>query len=337
MPPYLEIKPETTILLHPRGGRPQPAHVFESAAIHAVNAALGAGRPLLVRGEPGTGKSQLARAVAQQLGRAFVHRVVDIRTEARDLCFSLDGVARLAKAQLLGAAQERDLAKLKSLLHPRYFVEPGALWWAFDWDSAAQQATAASDIDAAIPDRPDGWRPADGCVLLIDEIDKADSSLPNGLLEALGDGEFAVPAGCGDQGRVRVSGAWPLVVVTTNEERALPDAFLRRCLVLPLRLPEGRAELRSWLVARGRAHCQVYEGGGNGGVIHGVLQAAADLLIEDRELMQGSGLSAPGQAEYLDLVRTVFEQARQRGVDPGQVLAWSAPFALRKHPQEPPL
>jgi hypothetical protein len=78
-------------------------HLFEPRDIDAVNASLAAGRPLLVRGEPGAGKSQLARAAAQGLGRAFVSKVIDARTEARDLLWTFDAVRRLADAQVLGA------------------------------------------------------------------------------------------------------------------------------------------------------------------------------------------------------------------------------------------
>ena len=336
MPSYLTVEPGTQILLAARGGRPSAAHVFEQEAIRAVNAALGAGRPLLIRGEPGTGKSQLARAVAEQLGRAFVHCVVDARTEAQSLCYSLDAVARLAKAQLLGAADKLELSKLHDLLHPRHFVDPGVLWWAFHWESACKQAGHATEIDPTVPGHPPDWAPEDGCVVLIDEIDKADSSVPNGLLEALGEGDFAVPAGCGDgSNRVSVAGAWPLVVVTTNEERALPDAFLRRCLVLSLRLPEDPVELKDWLVARGRAHSASLSSDWSDAVLDRVLQTAAALLVEDRRAVRGQGLSAPGQAEYLDLVRTVLAQATELEQDPLEVLQWCAGFTFRKHPEEP--
>ena len=92
--------------------------------------------------------------------------------------------------------------------------------------------------------------PANGCVVLIDEIDKAETDVPNGLLEALGNGEFTPP------GRTQPVNAViepPLVIVTTNEERELPGAFRRRCLVLHLELPKTRKELGSFLTDRGRA------------------------------------------------------------------------------------
>lgn len=77
-------------------------HLFESRDVDAINAALAAGRPLLVRGEPGAGKSQLARAATQGLRRAFVPKVIDARTESRDLLWTFDAVRRLANAQVMG-------------------------------------------------------------------------------------------------------------------------------------------------------------------------------------------------------------------------------------------
>ena len=87
---------------------PELVHVFDEATIQAVDAALAAQRPLLVRGEPGIGKTQLARAVAKDLGRAYVQRVVDVRTESRDLMWRFDAVERLAEAQLRGALGEKN-------------------------------------------------------------------------------------------------------------------------------------------------------------------------------------------------------------------------------------
>ena len=86
-------------------------------------------------------------------------------------------------------------------------------------------------------------------MVLIDEIDKAEADLPNGLLEALGVGEFTPQ---GQQQPVKVVGEFPLVIITTNEERVLPNAFIRRCLVLHLKLPEDDKTLRDYLVARAR-------------------------------------------------------------------------------------
>ena len=101
------------------------------------------------------------------------------------------------------------------------------------------------------PPNPDRGDPATGSVVLIDEIDKAEPDVPNGLLEALGNGQFT-PQGFGRP--VVASGIPPLVVITTNEERTLPDAFIRRCLVLHLDLPKEPDKLIAKLVERGKTH-----------------------------------------------------------------------------------
>ena len=234
---FLDARSDDQIVLRKWGALPETTHVFERATKIAINAALAAERPLLVRGEPGTGKSQLARAAAEGLGRALVARTVDARTESRDLCWSFDAVSRLAQAQVL-AAERAESTQIAVKLDERCFLRPGPLWWAFDWVGAQRQARHAG---AREPSRPEDWTEDQGVVLLLDEIDKADSSVPNGLLEALGSGRFDAP-GYPD-GVVRNDRVTPLVIVTTNEERALPDAFLRRCLVLHLKLPTERAEL----------------------------------------------------------------------------------------------
>jgi len=277
-------------------GQDDRVHLLQAREIHAVNAAIAAGRPLLVRGEPGVGKTQLARAAAKALGRAIVKQVIDSHTESRDLMWSFDAVKRLAEAQLAGALRD-DVAKARDDLAVEHFLHPGPLWWAFDWVDAEAQAALAR---AERPPQADGgdWR--QGCVLLLDEIDKAEADVPNGLLEALGAREFTP---VGHHGPVRATGAPPLVIITTNEERALPDAFLRRCLVLHLNLPETEAELTKFLVARGRAHFPKAS--------LQLLRAAADLLNVDRRAAIHHQIRPyPGQAEYLDLLRAVLGLAR---------------------------
>ncbi len=318
---YLDVADGHQLDLPPQGALPATVHVFDRDSVDAVNAALAAGRPLLVRGEPGTGKSQLARAAAAGLGRALVATVIDARTEARDLLWSFDAVARLAEAQVQGALGRRDEKAVRDSLRPVLFLAPGPLWWTFDWPSAAAQAES---VGAPPPPVPEGWDPGAGTVLLIDEIDKADSAVPNGLLECLGEGRFTHPAG----EVTRSEHVMPLVVVTTNEERALPDPFLRRCLVLQLSWPEEREAFVAALVRRGRAHFPEAP--------DRVLAAAAGMVAEDRARVSAQGLFPPGGAEYLDLVRALGELApgdEDRQLD---LLARIGRFALDKHPAEPP-
>ena len=225
-------------------------HQFDERSIAAVETALAAGRPLLVRGEPGLGKSQLAKASAECLEWNFESTAVHAGTEPRDLLWTFDAVGRLAKAQLLAAMPEslRKDVDVKTALAEDAFTRPGILWWAFDWSSAVQQRASAEQslslADAgARPPTAEQPEPSEkrGVVVLIDEIDKADASVPNALLEALADRCFRTPAGQTVKLDLEKQEA-PLIVFTTNEERKLPNAFLRRCVVLRLKMPE-EAEL----------------------------------------------------------------------------------------------
>ncbi len=275
-------------------------HLFDARSMLAVNAALMANRPLLITGEPGVGKSQLARAAAQALEREFESITLTARTEVQDLFWRLDAVKRLAEAQLTGAVLraadaegEAVEAKLKEALKVERFVEPGPLWLAFDREKA--QSMGDKSGDSSNDDK--------GSVVLLDEIDKADASVPNGLLEALGNREFRGP---GDVGSIRQVNP-PLVIITTNGEKTLPNAFMRRCLVLQLKLPKGADELTKFLVKRGHAHFPDEPGKDSDPEFSppsdAVLLKAATQLVEDREKCKSPPL--PGQAEYLDLVRAV--------------------------------
>src|SRR3954454_4501107 len=198
----LTIKAGEAVSIPSAPGTPEQAHVFSEREILAIETALAARRALLVRGEPGTGKTQLARAAALVLKRAFVSFVVDSRSESRDLLWHFDAVARLADAQVYGALLGRRgdaavlgtdeaaiLKDLKDKLATENFIHPRALWWGLDWSCAVHQA---GRVGAPIPVPFEVCAPAKGVGVLIDEIDKADSEVPNGLLEALGASEFSV-------------------------------------------------------------------------------------------------------------------------------------------------
>lgn len=318
-------------------------HRFEPEQLKAINAALASARPLLVRGEPGIGKSQLARAAAKLMGRAFVQHVVDSRTESRDLLWHFDAVGRLAEAQVIGALQLRfsdaqsadkrgpdriaaTMDALRKRLAVREFLHPRALWWAFDWQSAKDQA---SNVGAEEPPQPDGGQWDKGCVVLIDEIDKAESDVPNGLLEALGSARFTPQ---GHKKPVESTGHPPLVIITTNEERALPDAFIRRCMVLHLALPDGRQALIDKLIERGRTHFQAHDSRIQR-ASENLLKKAAELLADDRANAQSRNWRPlPGQAEYLDLVRAVVVQSKGDLKRQQDLIGEVDLFVLKKHP-----
>lgn len=303
---------------------PEQVHVFAKKEIQAINTALAAGRPLLLKGEPGVGKTQLAYAAAKGLGRAIVMKTVDANTEAQHLLWHFDAVARLAEAQVQGALAgvcndccEAAKKSIDEKLAPGKFIYPQVLWWALNWKSAADQAKSANVEE---PKQYPGYDHRKGVVALIDEIDKAESHVPNGLLEALGAGSFK-PFGLSE--RIVSDERAPLIVVTTNEERRLPDAFVRRCLVLTMRLPTAPKELLAHLLQRARAHFPKAD--------EKLLQRAAEMLIADREAAKKANLfPLPGQAEYFDLVRAVSRIA-PGGVAPQlKLLNELGDFALKK-------
>lgn len=316
---YLDIEPDEIQSVDRHGSLPATVHVFDAEQIEAINASLAAGRPLLVRGEPGTGKSQLARAAAGALGRAFIPFTVDARTEARDLRYSVDAVARLAEAQIIGHLDKSDEDPRQRLAAAR-FATPGPLWWVFDWSGAVRQSKVGKGVE---PWAPDGWSENDGAVLLIDELDKADVAVPNGLLEALGQGEFQDPDG--RTVSARSDAARPLIIITTNEERTLPDAFVRRCLVLQLEWPTDRDALIDRLLAWGRARFSLREE---------VLRAAAEMLADDRKKISDRGLCPPGGAEYLDMLRVVATRWPDNTEAQVDALDRIRAFAFSKHPAD---
>ena len=164
----------------------------------AVDAAITLRRPLLVKGEPGTGKTMLAVEIAGSLGAPLFEWHVKSTTKAQHGLYEYDAVSRLRDSQL-GDGRVGDI---------RNYIKRGMLWEAF--------------TSAAVP------------VLLIDEIDKADIEFPNDLLRELDRMEFHVY----ETGETVRAGQRPIVVITSNNEKELPDAFLRRCFFHYIRFPE---------------------------------------------------------------------------------------------------
>ncbi|WP_406720571.1 MoxR family ATPase [Thioclava litoralis] len=164
----------------------------------AVNAAVALERPLLVKGEPGTGKTELARQVAQALGMDMIEWGIKSSARAQQGLYEYDAVSRLRDSQL-GDPKVSEIG---------HYIRHGKIWQAF-----------------AAPER---------VVLLIDEIDKADIEFPNDLLQELDRMEFHVYE-TGETIRARHR---PVVIITSNNEKELPDAFLRRCFFHYIRFPD---------------------------------------------------------------------------------------------------
>jgi MoxR-like ATPase len=311
-------------------GFPDAWHSWSDVERHALIQAWASGRPLLVRGEPGCGKSQLARAVAAVLGVPLFAQVVHPRFEATDVLYRIDLVARLAQAQLAaalyGTNKSGDPAEwLKQQLHHDHYITKGVIW---------QACAAKPPMDTHGQTRADDWPRA---VVLLDEIDKADSDVPNALLEYFANRSFSVPGLAPGQGEIQaLSSHLPLTIITTNEDRELPPAFVRRCAVLNLR-PADATEQKflDWLQQRAQAHHKlarlaevVVDAKGN--ATSPMARAAAQVWA-DREAARPQELPSVGLAEYLDLL---YSLQRLSGDDPARAMALLdrlAPFALVKH------
>ncbi|WP_367155156.1 AAA family ATPase [Methylomonas sp. HYX-M1] len=301
---------------------PRAMHQFDDDSRYALRTALATGRPLLLRGEPGVGKSQLARAAAYALDRLFVYQVIDAHTESQDLLWRFDAVARLSEAQALQGVVAKNRQKVLDVMR---FISPGPVWWAFDWEDAGK-VYSNSQYRLSKPEQLErkNWQPT-GSVLLIDEIDKANLELPNALLELLGNNALHIPHLNKTIGLKTATP--PLVMITTNEERELPLAFVRRCLVLHLDLPKDQSAFVDCLVARAQLHFEK-------ACSKDIYQSAAELVFRERERAQEKGLIyKPGQAEYLDLVKAIIVLGKNDRKQHKTMLDSVSKFTLHKYPQ----
>ena len=164
----------------------------------AVNASIKLERPLLVKGEPGTGKTELARQIAENLGLEIFEWNIKSTTRAQQGLYEYDAVSRLRDSQL-GDSRISDISN---------YIKRGKIWEAFENDKR--------------------------CVLLIDEIDKADIEFPNDLLQELDRMDFFVY----ETGQTIKAKNRPIVIITSNNEKELPDAFLRRCFFHYIQFPD---------------------------------------------------------------------------------------------------
>ena len=219
----------------------------------AVNAAVTLQRPLLVKGEPGTGKTELARQVAAALDMPLIEWHVKSTTKAQQGLYEYDAVSRLRDSQL-GEARVHEV---------RNYIKKGKLWQAFEAPARV--------------------------VLLIDEIDKADIEFPNDLLQELDRMEFHVY----ETGETVAAVNRPVVIITSNNEKELPDAFLRRCFFHYIRFPEPEV-----LAAIVRLHFP--------GIKEALLATALTQFFELREV---PGLKKkPSTSEVLDWLKLLLAE-----------------------------
>src|SRR5476649_129800 len=235
----------------------------------AVNAAVVLSRPLLIKGEPGTGKTLLANEIARALAKPFFEWHIKSTTKAQQGLYEYDAVSRLRDSQL-GDPRVQDIHN---------YIIKGMLWQAFSLDKP--------------------------CVLLIDEVDKADIEFPNDLLRELDRMEFYVY----ETRELVKAKQRPIVFITSNNEKELPDAFLRRCFFHYIRFPE-----RDTMTAIIEVHYP--------GLQKALVREALNVFYEVREV---PGLKKkPSTSELLDWLKLLMVEdippETLRSKDPGKLI-----------------
>ncbi|HRF74735.1 MAG TPA: MoxR family ATPase [Accumulibacter sp.] len=275
--PVLEIKP----------------YIFSEAAVIAVDVALATSRPLLVAGPPGCGKSRLAEAMAATLGWNYLGKTITSRTRLEELTVEVDHLRRLHDAHRAARADAKQLKPDEA------YHNPGIFWWAFDRESAARRGLSPADAiphTVALPfpgteRRTD--KPPQHTVLLIDEIDKAEPDVPNDLLEPLDRRSFCLPGGSTLHAKPKDQQQL-LTIITTNRERELPQAFLRRCVSLVFDPPNKQA-----LLAIAHAHHPEAD--------PTRVEAIVGKIMSIREMPPEVGRRHPGTSEFLDAIQACEE------------------------------
>jgi MoxR-like ATPase len=277
-PVFFDLPPEDTF---PGEGDVDP-YVFTEAIAIAVDVAHITGRPLLVEGKPGCGKSRLAEALAAIKGWHFLNKSITSRTTLEDLTNEYDNLKRLHDAHSAGV-------KGVSLKSDWEYNRPGIFWWAFNRVSAQNRgkdhqrsSTAFKGVERK---QEDG---ANNTLLLIDEIDKAEPDLPNDLLDTierrrieLRDGSF-IDADQTSQ---------IFTIITSNQERSLPAAFLRRCVSLYIEEPDAE-DLKKIAKSHLGETIDVT-----------LLEKIVNRILEYRDREETEGLRVPGTSEFLDTLK----------------------------------
>jgi MoxR-like ATPase len=285
-------------------GRKYYPYIPAPDLIEAVNLAIALKRPLLLEGEPGCGKTMLADAIVYEFSDKYKEKLQDKKewwpyyiwnvksTErAQNGLYTFDGVARLRDAQLAGAMNY--LSESES--HKKEIEEIKARFQ----DKTKYRIFGALG-QALTEEVPEGVRP----ILLIDEIDKADPDFANDLLLELDRNRFNIPE-TGESISRECSDCQPIVIITSNRERPLPEAFLRRCLYYHVGFPNDE-ELETIIASHFTETEQHSE------LIHNTIEK----IKEIRDILSGQpGSKLPGTSEVIDLLRALLDPHRTRSLE----------------------
>ncbi len=274
------------------------AYEADPGLVDAMNVALLLGRPLLLTGRPGTGKSQFADRLAWEFNLAPVLRFeAQSVSEARDLFYTFDMVGRMAAAQPgagLGAADARRFVKLAAMGKAVFYSKP----------------QSPADTEGGICLQPPHPAPKDGraSVVLIDEIDKASRDFPNDLLNAIEKLSFEMPEV--EQGRfeaARTPATRPLVIITSNSERELPEPFLRRCIYyhIPDPTPQRLASIVAARVPGVLLKADVDGTTAGASKLTPLFSDLVECFVDYRKKAGRSVVFEPGTSELIDLAKVM--------------------------------
>lgn len=279
------------------------AYEADAGLVDAMNVALLLGRPLLLTGRPGTGKSQFADRLAWEFRLAPVLRFeAQSVSEARDLFYAFDMVGRMAAAQPgagLGGADARRFITLAAMGKAVLYSKP----------------QTPADSDGGTPLQPPHPQPRQGraSVVLIDEIDKASRDFPNDLLNAIERLSFELPELGGRRFEAaRTPDTRPLVVITSNSERELPEPFLRRCVYYNIPDPTPQ-RLASIVAARVPA---VRPSDAGAGTLTPLFRDLVDCFVDYRKKAGRNIVFEPGTSELIDLAKVVAADPEVRTAEP---------------------
>ena len=284
VPKYIELPPGNVLT---KQGEEEP-YVFSDQIAIAIDVAFSTKRPLLVSGDPGCGKSRLAKALATQLNWTYRSKTITSRTTLEDLTHNYDHLRRLHDAHSAGTGSDN--------LKPDWsYNRPGIFWWAFNSDSANEKGKEeyTKPKKMNVPNEgPEKAPPKKNkLVVLIDEIDKAEPDLPNDLLDLLEHQRIELIDG---QIIERDKKSETFIIITSNRERSLPNAFVRRCVVLKINNPDKKE-----LVKIARSHF-------GDDIDRLPIDKIAKISVEHRDNTRANQ-HKPGTSEFIDTLRACLD------------------------------